>query len=238
MAEVMRREGHRVEEGADGQAALQVALETHIDLVISDLIMPRMNGWDLLSSLRDHKLEVPAIIITGFMEEEGERTLTSFDIVGFLSKPFKFDELRSMVDAVFAPPPAADRKPRVLAVDDSEDTRLLVERFLENSDFEVQTLDRATEVLPVVVSFEPDLLILDLVMPEMDGFEVCEELRVNPDTADIPVILLTAKASPAYIKKAVDLRVSGYIIKPFTAELLVTRVKRALQGSRYRRTSD
>ena len=236
LAEIMRRENYQVEEAADGQDALQIALETHVDLVISDLMMPRMNGWRLLSSLRENNLDVPVIILTGHMTEEGERVLTSKDIVGFLSKPVKFDDLRKLVSAVFAGS-AADRKPRVLAADDSEDTRLLVETFLDKAGFEVKTLDRGSNVLLVVESFRPDLVILDLVMPEMDGFEVCDELRGNPDTADMPVILLTAKASQAYIKKAVSLGVIGYIVKPFTEDLLVTRVKRALQGSRYRRST-
>ena len=231
VAEVMRREGYQVEEAADGQDALQIAMETPIDLVISDLIMPRMNGWRLLSSLRKREMDVPVIILTGHMTEEGEKVLTSKDIVGFLTKPIQFEELKRMVRSVFAKPATTGR---ILAADDSEDTRVLVEAVLTKAGFEVKTLDRSADVLPTVGLFEPDLLILDLVMPDMNGFEVCEQLRANAETADLPVILLTVKSSPAYVKKAVALRVSGYIVKPFSSELLVTRVTRALQGSHQR----
>ena len=233
VAEVMRRDGHQIEEAADGQDALQIAMETPIDLVIADLMMPRMNGWRLLSSLRKRNIDVPVIILTGHMTEEGEKVLTSKDIVGFLAKPIKFDELRKMVHGVLGTPLAAGTKQRILAADDSEDTRLLVENCLVTVGFEVETLDRGADVLPTVGLFEPDLLILDLVMPDMNGFEGCKQLRSNANTRYLPVIMLTAKSSPAYVKKAVSLRVSGFIIKPFTSELLVTRVHRALQGSDY-----
>jgi two-component system cell cycle response regulator len=238
VAEVMRREGYQVEEAADGQDALQIATETTIDLVISDLMMPRMNGWRLLSSLRERNNDVPVIILTGHMTEEGEEVLTSKDIVGFLAKPIKFDELRKMVRGVFRAPQAAETKRRILAADDSEDSRILVESCLVKAGFDVKTVDTGAAVLPMVGLFEPDLLILDVVMPDINGFEVCAQLRANAKTAYLPVIMLTAKGSPAYIKKAVSLRVSGYIIKPFTSELLVTRVDRALQGSDYHKSSD
>jgi two-component system cell cycle response regulator len=230
VAETLRQEGYNIEEAANGQDALEIALETPIDLVIADLKMPKMNGWRLLSSLRKRNLDIPVIIMTGYMPEEGQKLLTSKEIVGFVPKPIDFQAMTQMVRNVFVPH-SPNRKLRVLAVDDAEDVRLLVAKFLQQAGFDFQTAQNGREALEEVNRFKPDLVLLDLVMPEMDGFEVCRRLRSQAATAALPIILLTMKTSAEDVKKAVALKVAGYIIKPFKADLLTARIHKALQGA-------
>ena len=180
IASVIREEGFRVEEAGDGEDALQRAMQIQVDLVIADLMMPRMNSWRLLSSLREKKMDVPVIILTGHMSEEGERVLTSKDIVGYVTKPIDFDALKKMIGSVFADQPD-DRTYKILADDDDETTRELVVSCLEKSGFDVRTVSRGADVLVEIEKFNPDLLVLDLMMPDMNGFEVCRELRNNPE---------------------------------------------------------
>ena len=230
LAEALQSEGHSIIEAGNGQEALEMALRTPVDLVITDLMMPKMNGWRLLSSLRGHNLDVPVIIITGYMSDEGQEVLTSKDIAGFLVKPIELRELAQMVRQVFTPA-AQDRRQRILAVDDEEDARLLVSTCLEQAGFEVETAQDGQEALDKVKRFQPDLVLLDVMMPRMDGFETCQRLRAQPATASLPVIVLTAKSSAQYVKKAVSLKINGYIVKPFDSEALVDRIRQVLQGA-------
>jgi len=228
LAEVLQHEGYAILQAANGQEALQVAFQTPVDLVITDLMMPKMNGWRLLAALRERGLDAPAIIITGYMSQEGQEVLTSRDISSFLVKPIDLEEMAREVRNILSPP--AERPPRILAVDDEEDTRLLVSTCLKKAGFEVRTVAAGREALARVDYFKPDLVLLDIVMPDMNGFEVCRQLRSKPVTANVPVIMLTVKSSAEYVKKAVSLKINGYIVKPFNPDTLVARIRRTLQS--------
>ncbi|MBN98684.1 MAG: hypothetical protein CME16_05470 [Gemmatimonadetes bacterium] len=230
IAKRLAGEGYNIEEAANGEEALKIALATSIDLVITDLKMPKMNGWRLLSMLRRRDLDIPVIIMTGYVPEEGQKLLTSKEIVGFVTKPIDFQTLSQMVNNVFSPQ-SPGRKLRVLAIDDTGDTLLLISKHLQQAGFEIKTAQNGHDALKEVDRFKPDLLLLDLVMPQMDGFEVCRHLRSQPASARLPIILLTAKTSGEDVKKAVALKVAGYIVKPFKADLLITRIRKVLQGA-------
>ena len=229
VAEALQHQGHSVFEAANGQEALEIATESRVDLVLTDLMMPRMNGWRLLSSLRERHLDVPIIIITGYMGDEGQEVLTSRDIAGFLVKPIDLEDMVRMVASVMAPT-APRAKPRILAVDDEETTRLTVGTWLEHAGFLVEIAVDGQDALDKVDSFGPDLLVLDLTMPRLDGFETCRRLRARPETADLPVIMITAKSSAEHVRQAVRLKINGYVIKPFDAETLIAHVRKALQA--------
>ena len=197
----MAGEGYNIEEAANGEEALKIALATSIDLVITDLKMPKMNGWRLLSMLRRRDLDIPVIIMTGYVPEEGQKLLTSKEIVGFVTKPIDFQTLSQMVNNVFSPQ-SPGRKLRVLAIDDTGDTLLLISKHLQQAGFEIKIAQNGHDALKEVDRFKPDLLLLDLVMPQMDGFEVCRHLRSQPASARLPIILLTAKTSGEDVKKS------------------------------------
>jgi DNA-binding response OmpR family regulator len=135
--------------------------------------------------------------------------------------------MSTMVDGILAEPEVG--KPRIMAVDDEEDTRLLVSACLEKAGFEVELASGGKEALSRVGYFRPDLMLLDIAMPEMDGFEVCRRLRAVPATANLPVILLTAKSSQEYVKKAVALKINGYVVKPFEPKALLDRIRKTLR---------
>ena len=227
LAEALRQQGHAIVEAGNGQEALDLALKNSIDLIITDLMMPKMNGWRLLAALRERGLDAPVVIITAYMNQEGQEVLTSKDISNFLVKPIDLDEMSTMVDGILAEPEVG--KPRIMAVDDEEDTRLLVSACLEQAGFEVELASGGKEALSRVGEFRPDLMLLDIAMPEMDGFEVCRRLRAVPATANLPVILLTAKSSQEYVKKAVALKINGYVVKPFEPKALLDRIRKTLR---------
>ncbi|OFX14782.1 MAG: two-component system response regulator [Armatimonadetes bacterium RBG_16_58_9] len=115
---------------------------------------------------------------------------------------------------------------KILAVDDEKHIVRLVQVNLERAGYEVVTANDGKEALEKVASENPDLVVLDVMMPYMDGFEVLQNLRRSPATRDIPVIMLTAKAQDADVFKGWQSGVDCYLTKPFNPMELLSFVKR------------
>jgi two-component system, OmpR family, alkaline phosphatase synthesis response regulator PhoP len=115
---------------------------------------------------------------------------------------------------------------KILAVDDERHIVRLVEVNLQRAGYEVVTAYDGKEALEKVKSENPDLVVLDVMMPYMDGFEVLKNLKADPGTAEIPVIMLTAKAQDADVFRGWQSGVDCYLTKPFNPMELLTFVKR------------
>ena len=112
----------------------------------------------------------------------------------------------------------------VLVVEDSRDISELVRHYLERAGHEVQTIGSGSEVMRQVRATPPDLVILDLMLPGMDGLLVCQALRQNPETAGVPIVMLTARGEEADRIKGLELGADDYVTKPFSPKELVARV--------------
>jgi two-component system alkaline phosphatase synthesis response regulator PhoP/two-component system response regulator VicR len=115
---------------------------------------------------------------------------------------------------------------KILAVDDERHIVRLVEVNLARAGYQVVTAFDGREALQKVEAEKPDLVVLDVMMPFMDGFEVLRNLKANPETAEIPVIMLTAKAQDADVFRGWQSGVDCYLTKPFNPMELLTFVKR------------
>lgn len=122
------------------------------------------------------------------------------------------------------------RKARILAVDDENDILLIVRTSLKD-EYDVDTASSGAEALQKIQDNPPDLVILDMMMPEMDGIEVLEEIRRMTQTATTPVIFLTGVSDKAKIREALDKGTQYYITKPFSYNDLVSKVAIALNGN-------
>jgi DNA-binding response OmpR family regulator len=118
---------------------------------------------------------------------------------------------------------------RVLIVEDDRDIAELVSRYLERSGFEVDMLSSGTEALTAIASRPPDLLILDLMLPGVDGLEICRSIRSTTATRTIPVIMLTARAEESERIAGLEIGADDYIAKPFSPNELVARVRALLR---------
>jgi two-component system alkaline phosphatase synthesis response regulator PhoP/two-component system response regulator VicR len=119
---------------------------------------------------------------------------------------------------------------KIMAVDDERHIVRLIQVNLERSGYQVVTAFDGPEALKKVESDRPDLIVLDVMMPKMDGFEVLKRLQASPETREIPVIMLTAKAQDADVFRGWASGVSAYLTKPFNPLELLTFVKRILSG--------
>jgi two-component system, OmpR family, alkaline phosphatase synthesis response regulator PhoP len=118
------------------------------------------------------------------------------------------------------------RQKKILVVDDERHIVRLIQVNLERAGYAVVTAFDGREALKKVDAEKPDLVVMDVMMPYMDGFEALKNLQANPGTRDIPVVMLTAKAQDADIFKGWSSGVSAYLTKPFNPLELLTFVKR------------
>jgi len=124
-----------------------------------------------------------------------------------------------------------DIKQKVLIVDDDPDIRRLVETILEREGYIVDSAPSAAEFFKKVPQFKPKLMILDLQLPDEDGFGILKKLKNNPNTANIPVIMLTVQSVDSYKIAGLEIGADDYIVKPFNQGELVARIKAVLRRS-------
>ena len=120
-------------------------------------------------------------------------------------------------------------KPKVLVVDDEPDALELIEFNLKGAGFDVVTAADGEEALRLARSHAPDLVLLDLMLPEVDGLEVCKILRRDSSTSSLPIIMVTAKAGEVDRVLGLELGADDYVTKPFSPRELVLRVKNLLR---------
>ncbi len=122
----------------------------------------------------------------------------------------------------------ASDKHTVLVVDDEPDIVKLVEISLKLSNFDVITALSGPMALEILKTKRPDLVLLDIMMPEMSGYEVCQKIKSDPNTRDLPVVMLTAKGQKGDAEKGLDVGADDYIIKPFDPYDLGEQITRIL----------
>ena len=120
-------------------------------------------------------------------------------------------------------------KGRILVVDDEEDILELVKYNLEREGYLVDCVDTGEEAIERAVAIRPDGILLDLMLPGVDGIEVCRELRKNPDTRTIPIIMMTAKGEEADVVSGLEVGADDYVPKPFSTKVLVARLRALLR---------
>jgi|SRR5579871_168281 len=120
--------------------------------------------------------------------------------------------------------------PRVLIADDDPLGAELLEAYLSGSDFDLRTASDGEQTLQLVSSWRPDLILLDVMMPRISGFEVCKRLRSNPATRDIGILMVTALDQPSDRDRAVEAGTDDFISKPINKTDLLLRVRALLQS--------
>jgi signal transduction histidine kinase/DNA-binding response OmpR family regulator len=198
--------GYRVECATDGEEALQLARTLRPEAITLDVMMPGVDGWATLAALKaDPALaDIPVIMLTIVDDKNKGYALGAAD---YLTKPFDREQLAATLAKYRRA--ATNRNAPALVVEDDEATRALLVRMLEQEGWRVREADNGRVALAQVTEEQPQLILLDLMMPEMDGFEFVQELHKRPGAHSIPVVVITAKD----ITLEDRLRLSGYVEK-------------------------
>jgi CheY-like chemotaxis protein len=181
--------GYRVLHAASGREGLRLAREARPDAITLDLIMPEVNGWTVLRELKaDPKLcDIPVILVTLLGDREMGYALGAVD---YLTKPV---DPAPLVSVVARHCPGGAGHGHILVVDDDPDAREVLRRTLEKGGWPVAEATNGREALGALERSTPALVLLDLMMPEVDGFQVLEAMRRDERWREIPVVVITAK---------------------------------------------
>jgi CheY-like chemotaxis protein len=132
----------------------------------------------------------------------------------------------------------APSTPRVLIADDNAQNVELLEAYLAAGDWDIRTAADGEETLCQVRDWRPDLILLDIMMPKISGFEVCKRLRADPQTRDIAVLMVTGLDQPSDMDKAVEAGTDDFVTKPIKKPELLLRVRSLLTAKKNKRELD
>jgi adenylate cyclase len=222
IAEHLKAEGLSVVTAASGLEGLKLAKELRPLAITLDVMMPDLDGWSVLAALRqDAELaEIPVVMVT-ILDEQ--RRAASLGAAGYLTKPIDRERLRRLIGRFRAPA----RPTRVLLVEDDADQRERLRGWVDGEQWLVQEAANGREALALLKDAKPDVILLDLMMPEMDGFAVVAALQKEPRWREIPVIVITARDLDAEDRARLNSGVQSVLVKEaFRPAELVERIRR------------
>jgi two-component system alkaline phosphatase synthesis response regulator PhoP len=243
----LKKEGYQVEVAFDGESGYEKIGSWNPDLILLDIVMPKMNGYEVLEKMNTEGKKIPAIIISNSGQPVEIEKTTKLGAVDHLIKT-QFDTSEVIVkvrnylagiktdsaekDIVNEKTKETDGgKYKVMLIEDDNFLRSICSQKLSKEGFEVIESVDGVQALKTMEKIKPNVILLDLVMPTMDGFEVLTKIRNNPDKeiAAIPVVILSNLGQDEEIKKALSLGANMFLVKAnFTTGEIVKKVKKLL----------
>ena len=220
MQRLMTKEGFQVVTAVDGAEGLRLARESHPTLVTLDVLMPDKDGWTVLSEFKsDPELrDIPIIMLSVLDDKNIGFTLGASD---YMTKPIDREHLASILRKY--------RSGLVLVVEDDGLSRANMRRILESEGWQVAEAENGRAALDRIARKKPDLVLLDLMMPEMDGFELIVELNRQERSKDIPIIVVTARDLTTEDRQRLSGVVQAFLQKGrFSRNDLVQQVRNAM----------
>ncbi len=230
---LLKGSGYEVVTAVDGAEALEKLRAEGFDMIISDILMPVMDGFQLCWECKeDEKLrDIPFVFHTAeYAEEEDENLALKLGVDRFIRKPIESDEFIKLIQGVFRDVQEGKKKPavagmRILVAEDNEDRRNLLVKQLRAYGHEVTAVANGAEALEQALAQPPDIIISDILMPKMDGFQLGQECKRNEQLKNIPFVFYTA----TYLKdedRKFDLSIGAdtFIPKPATPDVIVQKL--------------
>ncbi|WP_242939442.1 ATP-binding response regulator [Sulfobacillus thermosulfidooxidans] len=216
--------GYRVITALTGLEGLKLALQGMPDVIILDILLPMVDGWSILTRIKREPLlmDIPVILLSMAPDAQRGYALGAVDV---LAKPINRERLFSALQKS-----VTGSRRSVLIVEDHEDTRHLIRQQLELAEWMCEEAENGTQALEQLKSFIPAVIVCDLLMPEMDGFELIAILRRNPAWQRIPIIVLTAKDMTTDDYQRLTGSVERVILKgSYTKDELMRELQRMIQ---------
>jgi CheY-like chemotaxis protein len=220
----LRKDGFEVATASSGEEGLRLAHKLKPAAITLDVMMPDMDGWSVLRALKADPVlkDIPVLMLTMVDDKSKGYALGATD---YLTKPVDREQLNNALSKYYTP-----REPcSVLLVEDDLPTREVMARTLEKSNWTVSEAGNGREALDQLAQQKPRLILLDLMMPVMDGFDFLLELRAKPEWLEIPVIVLTAKDLTDEDRRVLSGRVEQIVEKGACAhDQVVSLIHKAL----------
>ncbi len=239
MAACLEENGYIVHEAEDGMIGLKILREESFDLVLLDLLMPVMDGFEVLTRMKSEKRlrHLPVIVTSGEMDQENIVQCLRMGAVDYMTKPCDPIMLCTRIQNILYPLTRGDDQKRkttgtLLVVDDDTLYRTLLTTCLEDKGYIVAEAENGKEAWKMIETGSYDLVFLDLVMPEMNGFEVLERMKSDGRTDHIPVIVVSGENDMESLVRCIETGAADFICKPFEPAILHARVNASLAVKR------
>ncbi len=222
--ETLKGTGSEFLRATDGEEGLRLAREARPDLILLDVRMPNKNGWEVLHDLKANTITagIPVVIMSSVDNKSLGFSLGATD---YLVKPVNREGLFDTLARLAIGPGSG----YILVVDDDHESATVVKEALEVKNFTVAVAHNGRQALQTIKQQVPRLIVLDLMMPVMDGFELLSHLRSEPVTKDIPIVILTAKDLTQQERAALDGKVQALFQKgQVSLEQLINDVQNAI----------
>lgn len=249
---VLEDQGYLVETADNGTVALQKAEEFMPDVILLDIIMPEMDGYEVTEALKGAPgtKDVSIVLVTGMDTLEDKVRGLECGADDFITKPFNFDELVARVRSLIklkrlqekltrlqnqcgsilpAIRSLPERRNQILVVEDDERISKLMMNILSTGGHQAVCLGDGLQARDYLSEMVPDLVILDLMLPGVDGMELLKMIRESPATADVPVIVVTAVNDFKTKIKGLYIGADDYLVKPVKSLELLARVRANLR---------
>ena len=244
---IVRGAGHEALTAIDGVAGLEMARRERPDAVLVDLLLPKLDGWAVTRAIREEPWakHIPIVAVSALAMQADRERARAAGCDDFVTKPYAPAELRAVLTRYFTgsvPPKAAgkgtdlplaaidasERLGRVLVVDDEPANVELIVRRLSGNGYETLTATNGHDAIAVATKEQPDLILMDIMMPGLDGWQATKLLKGDPKTMHIPVVFVTARDRPEDVAAGFEAGGMMYVNKPVEPVELFARVRNAI----------
>ena len=223
----LNKEGYMVYTANSGEKGLRKAKKILPDIIILDIVMPDIDGWTVYKKLKSTPLlsEIPVIIVT---IGDYQKMAKDFGVVDFLSKPINWKKLSIILENY----KLITKSRHILVVDDDVTTRIILRKMLVKDGWRIAEAEHGKDSIKCINTEKPELILLDLLMPVMDGFEFLKILKADDTWKNIPVIVITSKDLTEEDYSFLTNNVDRVIQKgKYTRKELILRINEAIKES-------
>ena len=241
---ILSLKGFEILEATEAEIGLNLAQKHKPDLILMDIQLPGMDGLTATGKIKNNPdiSDIPVIALTSHAMEGDEKKAIDAGCDGYITKPIRRQTFleqiglylkRGAVKPQKPPAPNLRHRDRILIVDDEPLNIKLLAAKLQFDNYEILTATGGRKALEIVASNRPDIILLDIMMPEMNGYEVIRRLKSSPETENIPIILVTALNQPEHKKKGMDAGADDFLNKPVNTLELQARVRSLLKLQKF-----
>jgi len=216
-----------------GEGTIDAVQTFKPDVIILDILLPHISGWEVLVQLKANPAtqSIPVVVVSVVDDPTQALELGASD---YLLKPISRPQLQSVLSQLFATPPETtppvveEKLPLILLAEDNEANIVTLTDYLHSKGFRVVLARNGIEAVQQAQQYTPDLILMDIQMPEMDGLESTRQIRADSDLSRMPIIAVTALAMPGDREKCLAAGATEYMAKPIRLKKLVTLIEQYL----------
>ncbi|MDY6824787.1 MAG: response regulator [Thermodesulfobacteriota bacterium] len=219
------------EEVENGQQAWDRVTTTRVDIILTDIDMPKMDGIEFCRKLKKtpQTRGIPVVVVSSLDSDEDIEKGFEVGATYYIAKNDVYTDLFNVVQEILSRTKRNSNQ-LIMVVDDSPTIRQIVKNGLETAGFRVITAENGKQALELLQVRTPDLILSDIDMPEMNGFEFCETVYADPELSGIPFVVMSAKNDRGHMNRMLQHGAASYVCKPFNLDALVIQIEEILSN--------